>query len=41
MNGREKGMHSAADEGIKDRDLQKALDRLYVEILERGKDDKR
>lgn len=43
MDGREKGNHSAADdaEGTIDSDLQKALDRLYVELLERGKDDKR
>ncbi len=43
MDGREKGNHSAADdaEGTIDSDLQKALDRFYVEILERGKDDKR
>jgi len=40
---REKTNHSATDdaEGIKDSDFQKALDRLYVEILERDKDDKR
>ena len=43
MDGREKGNHSAADdaEGIKDSELQKALDRLHAEILERGKEDKR
>ena len=43
MDEREKASPSAPEdaEGIKDSDLQKALDRLYVEILERDKDDKR
>ena len=43
MDGRKKENHSAADdaEGTIDSDLQKALDRFYVEILKRGKDDKR
>jgi len=40
MDEREKENDSAA-EAVKDRDFQKAFDRLYKEILERSKDEKR